>query len=162
MATKEAAQANAAAESGKLWLSLWTVCVMLVLAAIGISGYLIYAQVSDTSVACVDTGKFNCDAVHGSTYSKLFGVPIAYLGFATNIGLLALLLLENRIPFLQANGIALFFGIVLFGFLYSVYLVYLQAFVIESYCQWCLAHEALYAVLFVVSGLRLRQVISFE
>jgi len=39
--------------------------------------------------------------------------------------------------------------VVLFAFLYSVYLVYLQAFRIQAYCVWCLTHEALITVLFV-------------
>jgi uncharacterized membrane protein len=71
--------------------------------------------------------------------------------------ILGLLLLEDRIEFLQENGLTLLFGIVFFGFLYSMYLIYIQAGVLDAFCQWCLAHEVLIALLFIVTGIRLYQ-----
>jgi uncharacterized membrane protein len=85
------------------------------------------------------------------------GIPIGLLGLGANLILLLMLFLEDRIAFLQTYGATLMFGIVLFGVMYSVYLVYLQAAVIEAFCPWCLAHEALYVLLLITSGLRLRQ-----
>ena len=49
----------------------------------------------------------------------------------------------------------LVFGVVLFGFLYSVYLVYLQAAVLRAFCPWCLSHEALITILFGLTIWRL-------
>jgi uncharacterized membrane protein len=93
-------------------------------------------------------------------YSELGGVPIAYLGLATNIIVLTLLFLERRSDFVREYGVMLEFGVVLFAFLFSVYLVYIQAFVIAAYCPWCLTHEALITILFILTSWRMWQ--SFQ
>jgi uncharacterized membrane protein len=121
-----------------------------------VSGYLSYIKLSDTPMACVE-GVFNCSAVQGSVYSEVFGVPIAVWGFLTNLLVLFLLLMEDRHPFFESNGLMLLFGVVFFEFIYSIYLVSIQAAVLEAYCPWCLTHEALVAVLFVLTSVRLKQ-----
>lgn len=133
------------------------ISLLLVLIGLGISGYLSYSKLTETPTVCSESGGFNCEIVQGSVYSKLAGIPIAYLGFLTYVALGALLLLENRVPFLQDYGITLVFGITLFAFLFSMWLVYLQAFRLEAFCIWCLGHEVTMTILFIVSGLRLRK-----
>jgi uncharacterized membrane protein len=90
------------------------------------------------------------------------GFKVAYLGFLTNLVILGILLLEDRIPLLMEYGTTLLFGIVFFGLIYSVYLIYIQAEVLNAFCQWCLSHEVLIGLLFVVSCLRLRSVFADE
>lgn len=124
--------------------------------AILISGYLSYLKLDDTPAVCIQGSAFDCNTVLNSVYSEFAGIPIAWLGLGTNLLVVALLMLENRIGFLRENGVALIFGVVLFAFIYSVYLVYVQAFLIQAYCPWCLTHEALIAALFVFSAWRLR------
>lgn len=119
--------------------------------AIAVSGYLSYLKISNTQAVCVSGGAFDCGVVLNSAYSELGGIPIAYLGLATNLIVVALLLLERR---LDDTALLLNFGVVLFAFLFSVYLVYVQAFVILAYCPWCLTHEALITVLFFLMGYR--------
>jgi uncharacterized membrane protein len=119
--------------------------------AIVISGYLSYLKLSNTSAVCLESAVFDCGTVLNSVYSELGGIPIAWLGLGTNLLVVALLLLENRVGVLRQFGVALVFGVVLFAFLFSVYLVYVQAFLIGAYCPWCLTHEALITVLFVLS-----------
>jgi uncharacterized membrane protein len=119
-------------------------------AAIGVSGYLSYLKVANVDAVCVAGGAFDCGTVLNSVYSEFFGIPIAWLGLATNLVIVALLALENRVAVLREYGTLLVFGVILFAFIYSVYLVYLQAFVIRAYCPWCLTHEALIAVLFAI------------
>lgn len=148
---------STAAESGMMtsYFNLKTISIVLVLGMLLVSGYLSYSELTESEVACVESGSFNCNAVQNSVYSEVMGIKVAYLGFGVNLVILGLLLLEDRIAFLQENGLTLLFGIVFFGFLYSVYLVYIQAAVLDSYCQWCLSHEVLITLLFVVTGLRL-------
>lgn len=119
-------------------------------AAIAVSGYLSYLKIASADAVCVSGGRFDCGTVLNSVYSEIAGIPIAWLGLGTNLVILGLLALRNRIGFLREFGVMLIFGVVLFAFIYSVYLVYLQAFVMRAYCQWCLTHEALIAVLFVI------------
>jgi uncharacterized membrane protein len=134
--------------------------LILVVIGIAISGYLSYTKLTDTSVVCTESGAVNCEVVQSSSYSKFMGIEVAYLGFATYLLLGALILLQNRIGFLQEYGVTLVFGITLFAFLFSMWLVYVQVALLQALCLWCLAHEITMTLLFIVSGLRLRQMLT--
>ncbi len=125
--------------------------IVVLLLAIGVSGYLSYLKVVDTPSVCIQGDLFDCETVLNSVYSELAGIPIAWLGLGLNLVMLALLILEPRVGFLQENARLLVFALVLFAFLFSVYLVYVQAALIRAYCPWCLSHEALIAILFGLS-----------
>ncbi len=131
--------------------------IILVVIGLLISGYLSYSKLTETPTICTEGGGFNCEVVQSSVYSKLAGIPVAYLGLLSYLALGALILLENRVQFLQDYGMTLVFGITLFAFLFSMWLVYVQAVRLEAFCVWCLGHEATMTVLFIVSGLRLRK-----
>lgn len=135
--------------------NLRTLSFIILAGMLIVSGYLTYIKVSDTPMACVEGGRFNCGAVQNSVYSEVFDVPIAVWGFITNWIVLALLLLENRVEFFIENGLTLLWGLVFFEFVYSVYLVYVQGVILEAYCPWCLTHEALVTGLFIVTSIRL-------
>lgn len=137
--------------------SLRNLSIVVLILAIIVSGYLTYLKFSDTDAVCVKGGSFDCGTVLNSVYSEISGVPIALLGLVTDVIVLGLILLERRVGLLRNYGITLVFGVVLFAFLYSVYLVYLQAAVIGAYCPWCLSHETLITILFVLSSWRLWQ-----
>lgn len=124
-----------------------------------ISGYLSYVKLNGLPLTCIE-GVFDCNLVQSSIYSELAGIPIAWLGLGLNIVLFMMLLFEERIEILSLYGPMLTFGLILFGFLFSVYLVYVQAFLLEAFCQWCLGHEALYTLLFGVSILHLRNAMT--
>lgn len=134
---------------------LRTISLVLVVIGIVISAYLSYTKLANASVICAEGEAFNCDAVTSSVYGKIAGIPIAYLGLLTYLFLGALLLLENRIGFLRDYGITIIFAATLFGFIYSMYLVYVQASILKSFCVWCLGHEVVMTLLFIVSGMRL-------
>lgn len=153
MATTERA-ANLASPSISFF-NLRTLSFIILAGMLLVSGYLTYVKVSDTPMECVQSSTFNCGAVQNSVYSEVFDVPIAVWGFLTNWIVLALLLLETRVGFFIDNGLTLLWGVVFFEFIYSVYLVYVQAAILEAYCPWCLTHEALVAGLFIVTTARL-------
>lgn len=134
---------------------LRTISLVLVVIGIVISAYLSYTKLTNTAVVCAEGDAFNCDAVTTSVYGKVAGIPIAYLGLLTYLFLGALLLLENRIPFLRDYGVTLVFAVTLFGFIYSMFLVYVQASILRSFCVWCLGHEVVMTLLFILSGVRL-------
>jgi uncharacterized membrane protein len=129
--------------------------LVLVLVGIVISGYLSYTKITDTSVICLAEGSQSCDVVQSSVYAKLAGIDIAYLGLLTYLLLGALLLFEDRAAILQEYGPLLIFGITLFAFAYAVWLIYVQAVILQAFCTWCLGHEITMTLLVVVSGLRL-------
>ncbi len=131
------------------------VSLILVLIGIVITLYLSYTALVNVTPVCTEGEGFDCGAVQNSVYSKIMGIPIAYLGLLAYLALGGLLLLENRIEFLRAYGPTLVFGLTLFGFIYSMWLVYVQAAILQSYCTWCLGHEAVMTLLFILSAVRL-------
>lgn len=147
----QANETTAQADSGGLrWLNAYTISYVLLALAIAVSGYLSWLKISQVDAVCLAGNAFDCGTVLNSVYSEIGGVPIAWLGLATNFVIVGLLVAQNRVGFLREYGTLIVFGVVLFAFIYSVYLVYLQAFVIGAYCQWCLTHEALIGLLFLV------------
>lgn len=134
-----------------------TIILVFIAIGIGVTAYLSYTKLTATSAICVEGGAFNCDVVSNSSYSRLMGIPVAYLGFGTYLVLAAMMLLENRIGLLREYGAMLFFGIALFSFLFSVWLIYIQVFRLEALCIWCLAHEVSITIIFVMSIIRLRR-----
>lgn len=141
-------------------LTLRTMSFILVAIGLAISVYLSYVKLTETPMICAAEGAFDCGTVQNSVYAELYGVPIAYLGLAVNIFILGLLAAEPRVEFLRTNGPLLLFGVVLFATLYSGYLIYLQGVVLDAWCMWCLAHEAYIFALLIVTGLRVRDLLT--
>jgi uncharacterized membrane protein len=112
-----------------------------------IASYLAYYYIYGTPVPCTTHG---CDIVRQSQYTKLFGISMPlygvafYLTFALG-GLLALL--HKKVPYhdllLKIAG--------LWGFAFSLYLTYLEAYVIEAWCIWCVASAIIATLLFITT-----------
>lgn len=149
----EAVAVNQASRSTRDWLRI--ISLLLVAAGLLVSGYLSYTKLTQTTLVCVEGAAFNCDAVSSSIYSRIFGIEIAYLGFLTYVALGALLLFQDRAAFLRSYGTALLFGITLFAFLFSMWLVYVQVALLQALCPWCLAHEVIMTLLFIIAAARL-------
>lgn len=128
--------------------------LVLIAAGIFVSGYLTYVKATGVAMACVQGSAFNCDRVQNSAYSEMFGIPIAYMGLAMYLVLGAVILLEQRIRFLTEYGQLIVLGISIIGWVFSMYLVYIQFVVLEALCPWCLAHEAIFTVFFGATILR--------
>ena len=143
------------AKRGNSLFNARNVSFVILAIAILISGYLSYLKVVDVPAVCIKGSNFDCGTVLNSIYSEVANIPIAWLGLATNLIVVGLLLLENRIEFLQDYGKTLIFAVVLFAFIFSMYLIYVQAALIQAFCPWCLTHEALITLLFIVSSWRL-------
>jgi protein-disulfide isomerase len=132
-----------------------TTCFHSVAAAIAIyiglfaSGVLITGHLLNLPVPC--GGSHGCQAVAMHPSSKLAGVPIAYIGFAAYLVLLALL---PRLP-KSLELRRLFFVLTLFGFLASASLLIYSQTVIQATCGWCIASGVAMATLLVVGGLML-------
>lgn len=135
---------------GQGLINTTTLSVVILAIAIAVSGYLSYLKVANVDAVCVAGGRFNCGAVLNSIYSEIAGVPIAWLGLGLNLVVLGLIVTKPRVDFLRQNGTMIIFGLVLFAFLFSMYLIYVQAFLIQAYCPWCLSHEAFITLLFFV------------
>lgn len=146
--------------TGRVSLNLRVVSLALIALGIVVSGYLSYVKFTDVQMSCLAGETFDCGVVQNSSYAEFMGIPIAYLGLFTYVVLGMLLMLENRLPFLQENGLILTFGITLFAFVYSMFLVYVQGGILGAWCMWCLMHETIMTVLFGVTSIRLWRAIN--
>lgn len=121
----------------------------LAIAGIGIAGYLTWARASGESLAC-PVGGGGCETVQQSSYSELAGIPVAYLGLAMYVVVLALVLWDAQ------EARAAVAAVALAGAAFAVYLLVVMAFVIEAACIWCLASDAVIAAIAALSVWRLR------
>lgn len=125
--------------------------IILLLSVLGIavSIYLSWTYLSGSHIACTTHG---CEAVRSSSYSTLFGIPQPIYGiiFYLVVGFLALIYQSTEKLF--TIGIKRLIIITsTFGFLYSVYLTSLEAFVIRAYCDWCLVSAGISTLIFIIA-----------
>ncbi len=122
------------------------------LAALGIldSLYLSYVKIFEAKPFCAGIG--DCETVNSSPYSVFAGVPIAFLGVGMYTVVLLLALLAPRLPRSLAPYVPLAtFAIGLGGVLYSAYLTYLELYVIEAICIYCVISAILVTLIFATS-----------
>ncbi len=122
---------------------------VLALVGAGIAGYLTYIHYSGAAIACSTGG---CEKVQSSTYAELAGIPVALIGLVGYLLILATALVAGEVGAVAAAALTL--G----GFSFAAYLIYVQLALIDAVCLWCLASDAVMAILVLVSLLRLRAV----
>lgn len=87
-----------------------------------------------------------------SKYAELWGMPIAILGLGMYLAILALGLLRWRRPAFSGPSTLAAFTFALAGALYAAYLTYVELFVIDAICQWCVASALLTLVILVAES----------
>jgi uncharacterized membrane protein len=124
---------------------------ILSLIGLGASIYLSYVELTHTQALCGPVG--DCNAVQSSPYAKLFGIlPIGVVGGFGYIAILAAWIWQRfRTDALARIAGPVMFGMALFGTLFSVYLTYLELFVIHAVCLWCLSSAVLITALMLIN-----------
>ena len=128
--------------------TLRSVATFVAALGIGVATYIAIADSGGGSPVCLG-GSEGCQTVADSSHSHLLGVNIAIFGVIGYVLLLAAALLRGDGARMAG------FGIALVGFGYSVYLTYLELFVIDAVCQWCVFSAVLMTVLFAVNAARM-------
>jgi uncharacterized membrane protein len=129
------------------------ITIALTIIGLLVSIYMTIYKFSNNESMCI--GSSGCSEVNASRYSEINGIPVAVLGVVGYAAILALLFIEQRPGFIQENGSLLFFGISLIGFLFTLYLIYLEIALIKAYCPFCLTSQAVMIVIFIISVIRL-------
>lgn len=137
--------------SGTVRLTRFDLLLALTLLGVGIAAYLTFVGWS-TEVEPYCSGLGDCSAVQSSEFGDIAGIPIATFGLAMYLGLLVLLLAHRAGP-LAGRPLLLvwYFAVALSGVLYSAYLTYLELWVIEAICVWCVASAVVVTVILVVA-----------
>lgn len=132
----------------------WLIFAIIVLALIGFTdaSFLAAKSYLGGPIPCVIfTG---CDTVTQSVYSKIWNIPISLPGalYYAVIFFLGILYFDLKRDWI----IRLIVPLTFIGFAISLYLVYLQIFVIEALCLYCLISAADSTLLFTLSLFALR------
>ena len=126
----------------------WVFILLFIVASIGFADatFLSFEHYRNTIPPCLTSG---CESVLTSVYSEIFGIPVAlggalfYLGFL--IGLF--LYFDFKKEWILRSTLA-FTSV---GFLVSVWFVYVQAFLLKAFCQYCMLSATTSTILFITS-----------
>lgn len=119
-----------------------------VVALIGLADsiYLTIHHLSGEQVPCSVTG--GCETVLTSYYAEIAGIPLAAFGAAAYFLAFSLAILagfgNRKLWFLFGVQVSLMA-------IFSLWLFYLQAFVIKAFCQFCLLSATICLTLFVIA-----------
>jgi len=111
---------------------------LLALAGLAVAAYLAFVETSGSEAVCGPVG--NCNAVQQSEWAKVLGVHIGVIGVAGHaVALVAWAVARfARGPLADWARVGLFAGAVV-GTAFSIYLTFLEPFVIGATCLWCLS-----------------------
>ena len=144
------------------WVQPWVwITPVLCVVGLGVAGYLAYVETAHVEAVCGPVG--DCNTVQQSEYARLFGaIPIGILGIAGYVMiLLAWGIARSAKRRLAVYASLAIFGMAAFGVLFSVYLTFLEPFVIGATCAWCLTSAILMTALFWLSLAPARAALSY-
>lgn len=124
---------------------------LLVVAGFVVAGYLSIVEVREVEAVCGPVG--DCNTVQQSSYAKLFGIlPIGVLGLGGFLAILTAWALRRWGPSrISLRAAVALLALTAFGVLFSIYLTFLEPFVIGATCLWCLSSAAIMTLLFLLT-----------
>ena len=124
---------------------LYTIVAIVAVAGLSDATYLTVQALTGETLTC--GGSPDCFRVLGSSYAKLGGIPMAMLGALAYFTAFTLATFAafgySRAP----KFLALIAGAM---FLTTLWLLYVQAFLLHAYCRYCLFSAA---ITFLIAGL---------
>ena len=137
----------------------WLIPVLCLIGLV-VTGYLAYVEITQVEAVCGPVG--DCNTVQQSQYARLFGIlPIGVLGLAGYVTILiAWGVSRNSSRRIAAYASLALLGFTSFGVLFSIYLTFLEPFVIGATCAWCLTSSLIITAIFWLTLLPARQVLS--
>jgi vitamin-K-epoxide reductase (warfarin-sensitive) len=129
--------------------SLFVVIAVLAIAGMVVSSVSLQHHYATSKTSYCDFGEnFNCDVVNRSTYSTVLGIPdalIGILGYGTLLGLATLYRTRVQAP-------AILLAASLAGLAFALYLTYVEAYVLATWCILCLSSLTLISLITVTSA----------
>jgi uncharacterized membrane protein len=127
----------------------WVGLALLGLPGTGVAAYLMYSHYADRATVC---GVGECELVQTSEYSDIAGVPVALLGILYFVGMALLALARLRwMPGTAEWAQPVALSMALAGTAFVAYLTYVELFVLEAICDWCVALASLTVVSLVLA-----------
>ena len=144
-----------AVPSSRERIALWMV-LLFTLGGGAVAGYLVWLHAkiagNPRKGLCTFTGTISCDKVLASPYAEIAGIPlgvIGFVGFALLFGLAAWRLFgRHRSPRSLPAILTLTAG---FGLAFEVVMTWVELFVIEAVCPYCLTALAFITASFIAA-----------
>jgi uncharacterized membrane protein len=140
----------------------WSIPV-LVIGGLAVAGYFTFIESTRTQVICGPSTP-KCWDVQNSKYAIVFGIiPMGMFGLAGYIAIIAGWLLWQYGPISLKKPSALsIWGFCMFGVLFSIYLTFLEPFVIGATCMWCITSAVFMIILLLVSTPAAQQALAIN
>ncbi len=129
--------------------AIYRVSIGLAILGALVSIYMTIFKITENPGMCLGNG--GCSVVNNSKYAEVYGIPVAVIGVVGYLTILVSLLLRSRSQFFDANGTMLVFGLALVGFLFTVYLIYVELALIHALCPFCVTSQVTMTTLFIIS-----------
>lgn len=135
---------------------------LLVGIGIFIAAYMTYVEVTKNEAICGPLG--DCNAVQQSPYATLFGfLPVGIFGLLGYLAIgIAWWLQQNILASYKNLTRLAMWGMALFGVIFSIYLTFLEPFVIGATCIWCISSAIVISLLLAVTTNYARSIDDFE
>jgi uncharacterized membrane protein len=133
-------------------LLFWGSVILAILGTLD-SIYLLIYKLTGNSQMCLGNG--GCHNVNFSPYSEIYGIPVSLFGISAFVAILCILSLEVRLKIAKENGPLAIFGISLGGLAFTIYLTYLEIYIIHAICPFCVASAILITLIFILATIRL-------
>lgn len=115
----------------------------MAIAVLGLLGVLMSAYLTLHKYGYIGTlacGSGACEVVQTSRYAVFMGVPVPVLGLIGYVLFLIVAIVGLQPASVRSRAVAVLLFILAWGaLLFSLYLTYLEKFVIHAWCRWCIA-----------------------
>ncbi len=123
---------------------------ILAVTGLALSGISLFNHYKESPTEYCSFGEdFNCDVVNHSVYARFQGIPVAAIGLAGYAALLVLTFLRSR----TAAALLLLGALIGLGF--SLYLTYIEAYVLATWCILCLGSLAAIVLITALAAVRM-------
>lgn len=91
----------------------------------------------------------SCETVNSSKWASFLGLPVAGWGVAWYVAMFVLALVSTGSRFAESSVVStVLLGVAATGLVFSLYLTYLELFVIDAICQWCVVSAIIVTIIF--------------
>jgi len=129
---------------------MFVIIAVLSIAGIAVSGVSLQRHYAKSATSYCDFSQsFNCDIVNRSEYSEIAGIPVASIGV---VGY-ALLFILSAFRGSRAETPTQLIAAALAGMGFALYLTYVEAYQLRTWCILCLASQTLIFIITVLSAI---------
>jgi uncharacterized membrane protein len=132
---------------------LYRTSAALVILGLLVSIYMTIYKITSNEVMCLGSGE--CSTVNASKYAEVNGIPVAMIGVIGYLAILVVHYFENRDRFFKQNSTLMIFGMSLTGFIFTVWLIYVEVALLKAICPFCVTSQVAMTIIFMIAVTRL-------